>query len=91
MRDWEIIEKVTDAFGASTKNDNAFRRVLESIKWDTTFEADGEHYFIAESGLTLTTPSLDPFKVTRQWPAEFQLSDMSAIVDVFGNRTETGM
>ena len=84
MTQQDIINKLTDAFERSTKTDNAFREAVEGIVWANRFTADGELYFCHESGLMLTTPSLDPFEITRDWPAEITLADMSATIDVFG-------
>lgn len=75
---------ITDAFERSTKSDNAFARAIENTDWENKFEADGELYFVS-GPLTLTTPSLDPFEVTREWPAEFMLVNHGCwTIDVFG-------
>lgn len=80
-----IINTIIDAFESSTHEFNAFKNVIENvIHWENVFEADGEMYFTHKSGLLLTTPSLDPFEITREWPAEMTLKDMSATIDVFG-------
>ena len=56
-----IIEKLNEAYGASTPADNKFAAAVNSIKWDETFEEDGEKYFLLDD-LTLTIENLDPFK-----------------------------
>ena len=55
-----IIETLNTAYGASTQADNKFERAIKSIKWDETFEADGEKYFVL-GNLTLTVEDLNPF------------------------------
>ena len=55
-----LIETLNTAYGASTPADNKFERVINSIKWDKTFEADGEKYFVL-GDLTLTVEDLNPF------------------------------
>lgn len=84
MTQRNIIDTITEAFERSTKSHNAFSEAIRGIAWEHEFEADGEMYFSHESGLLLTTPSLDPFQITREWPAEMTLADMSATIDVFG-------
>ena len=56
----DIFFKLENAFWCSTPNCNQFKKTLESIKWDDTFFADDEYYFI-KGDLTFTTQSLDPF------------------------------
>jgi len=84
MTQREIIDRIIEAFESSTHSHNAFSEAIESIEWANKFTADGELYFCHESGLMLTTPSLDPFRVTKEWPAEMTLANMSATIDVFG-------
>ncbi len=64
MESLELFEKIKEAFETSTHNHNRFRELLNSVKWDNTFFADLEYYFI-KGGLTFTTPSYDPFDM--QW------------------------
>ena len=82
MTNAQVIDLITEAFDESTHSDNAFRRAIDGIDWDDRFDADGEHYF-TRGDLIFTTPSLHPFAVTRDWPAEFTCG--SAVRDVFGN------
>lgn len=84
MTQREIIDRITEAFESSTHNHNAFKETIEEIRWEHEYEADGEMYYHHESGLLLTTPSLDPFDITRDWPAEMTLDGMGATIDVFG-------
>ncbi len=66
-----IFETLKEAFEISTLSNNRFLSALNSISWDCTFFADDEHYF-CKGGFTFTTPSLDPFDITRNWmPAAF--------------------
>jgi hypothetical protein len=63
--------KIKEAYEISTHNTNYFKKALESIKWDNTFFADGEHYFI-KADMTFTTPSLDPFNMDWRPSALFE-------------------
>lgn len=57
----EIIENLNDAYGATTPSCNKFKKAIESIDWDETFEADCETYYMY-GGLTLTVENIDPFE-----------------------------
>lgn len=57
---WKLYERLDAAYGTSTQSNNKFKQLIEKISWEKSFEADGELYF-CKDGLTLTTPSLDPF------------------------------
>ena len=61
-----LFHTIKEAFEVSTQNHNSFVEKLNSIKWDSKFFADDEYYFIKDD-LTFTTPSLDPFKVSKEW------------------------
>ena len=61
MKDLQLYELLKDAYESTTKNYNRFKKVIESTKWDNTFSADGEHYFIKDN-FTLTIENIDPFK-----------------------------
>lgn len=62
MTAFNIFYKLKEAYECSTHNNNLFEKALKSIKWDYTFFADNEFYFV-KGDLTLTTTSLDPFEV----------------------------
>lgn len=57
----KLIEKLNTAYGSTTPDDNKFERIINSIKWDETFEKDGEKYFLL-GDLTLTVENLNPFE-----------------------------
>lgn len=61
-----IFESLKEAYETSTQNCNNFAVKLSKINWDSEFYADGEYYFII-GDMTFTTPSLNPFKITRDW------------------------
>lgn len=67
-----------EAYEVSTLNNNQFERALNSIEWDATFFADGEHYFVKD-GFTFTTPSLNPFDITKDWKPSAIFADGSMI------------
>lgn len=74
--EFRIYEKIKEAFGYSAHSNNKFKSALESIAWDYSFFADGEHYFV-KGGLTITTPSLNPFDM--DWRPSAMFSDGSVI------------
>lgn len=73
-----LFETLRNAFEASTLSNNRFLSALNSASWDKTFYADGEHYF-CKGGFCFTTPSLNPFEVTRNWMPSAMFSDGSCI------------
>ena len=76
MNTLNIFYKLKNAFECSTHNNNLFEKALKSIKWENTFFADGEYYFI-KGDLTFTTPSLDPFNM--DWEASAIFADGSVL------------
>lgn len=60
MDTYIIFENLLEAWGTSTPNNNRFIKAVKNVKWEHTFEADGELYFCL-SNMTLTTCSLNPF------------------------------
>lgn len=58
-----IINKLNEAYGSSTPSDNKFAEAINSIKWDATYEEDGEIYYLLDD-LTLTVQNLNPFEET---------------------------
>ena len=75
MTELNIFTKLKEAFETSTHNTNRFAEVLASIKWDSTYTADGERYFNL-GGFTFTTPSLDPFNCPWECTAYFSDNSM---------------
>lgn len=73
-----LFETLKNAFESSTLSNNRFLSALNSASWDKTFYADGEHYF-CKGGFCFTTPSLNPFEVTRNWMPSAMFSDGSCI------------
>lgn len=61
MKELKLYEKLKEAYETTTKKYNRFKEVINSINWDNTFSADGEHYFIKDN-FTLTIENIDPFK-----------------------------
>ena len=76
MNTLNIFYKLKNAYECSTHNNNLFEKALKSIKWENTFFADGEHYFI-KGDMTFTTPSLDPFNM--DWEASAIFKDGSVL------------
>lgn len=73
---FNIFSDIKEAYECSTISNNVFKRFVESIKWDSSFFADGEFYFV-KGGFTFTTPSLDPFDM--DWKPSAMFSDGSVI------------
>lgn len=61
MKELKLYGKLKEAYETTTKKYNRFKEVINSINWDNTFSADGEHYFIKDN-FTLTIENIDPFK-----------------------------
>lgn len=76
--EFKIFETIKEAFETSTHNDNRFLKALKSVRWEAEFTADGEFYFCL-GALTFTTPSLNPFEVTKDWAACAMFADGSTI------------
>lgn len=76
MTTFDIFYNLKNAYEVSTHNHNAFKLALESVKWDATFYADNEYYFI-KGDLTFTTTSLNPFEV--EWSPEALFADGSLL------------
>lgn len=70
MTTLDLYYNIKEAFETSTHNTNRFAAVLDSVKWDSVFFADGEHYFVKDD-MSFTTPSLDPFNMPWQPSAIF--------------------
>lgn len=73
-----LFETLKNAFETSTLSNNRFLSALNSASWDKTFYADEEHYF-CKGGFCFTTPSLNPFEITRNWMPSAMFSDGSCI------------
>lgn len=73
---YNIFTAIKEAFETSTHNDNKFARLLNRVKWEDTFQADGEYYFVL-GNMTFTTPSLDPFNLS--WRPSALFTDGSYI------------
>lgn len=60
----ELFYELKNAYDVSTHNVNRFLQTIKSIKWEDTFFADDEYYFIKDN-MTFITTSLNPFEVER--------------------------
>ena len=79
MNELTLFEKLKEAYEISTHNNNRFLKLINSIKWDSKFYADGEHVF-NKGSLSFATPSLDPFECTKDWkPSAIFMNDGSYI------------
>lgn len=75
--EYNIFEYLKEAYGASTQANNRFKAALNRIRWDKTFFADGEYYFV-KGGFCFTTQVLDPFAM-EDWKPSAIFSDGSYI------------
>lgn len=80
MNTLDIFEKLKNAYECSTRRANYFKQALESVKWDSTFFADEEYYFIKDD-LTFTTPSIDPF--CTEWAPSGMFADTFRSFDFY--------
>ena len=76
--EFDIFETLKEAFGSSTLANNSFADALNRLPWDEIFFADDEYYF-CKGGFCFTTPSLDPFDVTRYRMPSAMFTDGSYI------------
>jgi len=49
MDELKLYETLKNAWDTTTRNTNRFGIALKSIKWDNTFFADGEYYFVKDA------------------------------------------
>lgn len=73
-----MINNIRNAFEKSTPSLNLFEMAITSIKWDNYYFADSEYYF-TKGGVIFTTPSLNPFEISKDWRPAFLTSDGSYI------------
>lgn len=78
MNELKLFETLQEAYETSTRNYNGFEAALKAVKWDETFYTDEEYYF-CKGDFTFTTPSLDPFEITKDWRPAAVFSDRSQI------------
>lgn len=74
MTELELYEKLKEAYETTTHSYNRFAETIEQIKWDDTFKADGEIYFVKE-GFTLMVENLNPFQ--QKWKPSVFFKDGS--------------
>ena len=74
--EFRLYETLKEAYETTTQNFNRFKEAIEAIKWDSTFEADGETYFV-KGGFTLTVENINPFE--EEWKPTVFFSDGSVI------------
>ena len=67
-----------EAYETSTMNYNRFADMINSIKWDDSFYADGEYTYLLDD-MSFSTPSLDPFKISKNWKPSAIFADGSYI------------
>ena len=74
MTELNLFETLKASYEDSTPSHNRFAEALDAQEWDSTFYEDGEHYFCM-GGFIFSTPSLDPFQITRDWKLSAIFSD----------------
>lgn len=58
--EYTLFNQLKGAYNSTTKNHNKFLEALNSVAWDATFYADGEHYYKL-GGFILTVENTNPF------------------------------
>ena len=76
MKEIKLYEILKEGYETTSQKINRFKDAIDRIKWDQTFEADGEMYFI-KNGFTLTIENINPFK--ENWKPTVYFSDGSVI------------
>ena len=74
--EYNLYEKLKEAYETTSAKFNNFKTAIDNIKWDQTFEADGEIYYILGK-FTLTIENINPFK--EQWKPTVFTSDNSIL------------
>jgi len=72
----KIFQKLKEAYDNSTHNYNAFEVCINSIPWESEFEADGELYY-CYGDLIFTIQNINPFE--EQWRPTATFTDGSVI------------
>ena len=76
MEELKIYERLKEAYETTTSSHNRFLEAIKNIKWDNSFIADNEYYYIL-GGMIFTTQSLNPFN--EKWKPSIIFSDSSSI------------
>ena len=58
-----LYNRISEAFGASTQNNNRFEKAVARVKWDAVFSGDGVTFY-EKDGATLVAETLNPFGFT---------------------------
>ena len=74
INELKLFEQLEESFFFFFLEHNSFAEALDSVEWDARFYEDGEHYFV-KGGLIFSTPSLDPFQITKDWMPSAVFSD----------------
>ncbi len=74
--EFQLFESLKKAYETTTLNYNKFQAIIESVKWDNVFHADGEIYF-CKDGFTLTIENINPF--AEAWRPSVMFSDGSIL------------
>lgn len=74
----DLFYKLKNAFDCSTISNNLFEKTIKSIKWTATYFADSEYYFVCNGGI-FTTPSLNPFDISKDWRPSLLTKDGSLL------------
>ena len=61
MKEIKLFEALKEAYETTTKNCNRFLNTINSMQWDSVFNADGEMYFV-KGGFTMTVENTNPFE-----------------------------
>lgn len=75
MNEIKLFDKLKNAYDITTKTNNFFKRVIDSIKWDSVFCEDDEFYYCMENGFFLVVENHNPFE--ERWEPCVYFSDNS--------------
>lgn len=59
--EFELINKLSESYKGSSRNDNKFEKIVKSTKWEQTYKTEDETMVFQKADVTLEVMSLNPF------------------------------
>lgn len=59
--EFELINKLLESYKGSSRNDNKFKKIVKSTKWEQTYKTEDETMVFQKADVTLEVMSLNPF------------------------------
>ena len=78
MNNYDLTEKIKEAYQTTTINNNVFEKFINSINWTKIYKADGEINYYLKNKLTLSIENINPFK--EAWSPSILYEDGSIII-----------